>query len=96
MTLLYLFIIALIICVIANNYEGFASSPATTIQLSASSGYYPFWRYGFGYHYPYYRFRYPYELYYPASTSKSGDMGMYLQYWHYPRPSNVYKKEMLY
>ena len=45
--------------------EGWATSPGTLIQLAASSGYYPYYRYGFGYRYPYYRYRYPYYSYYP-------------------------------
>lgn len=60
-----------------NLKEGWATSPATLIQLSSSSGYYPYWRYGYGYKYPYYRFRYPYHSYYP--------MG------YYPLPYGYYK-----
>lgn len=45
-----------------NAKEAFGgTSPATLMQLSASSGYYPFWRYGYGYRWPYYRYVYPYR-----------------------------------
>lgn len=57
--------------------EHWGSSPASLIQLSANSGYYPYYRYGFGYRYPYYRYRYPYHNYYP--------MG------YYPLPYGYYK-----
>lgn len=60
-----------------NLKEGWGTSPATMIQLASSSGYYPYWRYGFGYRYPYYRYRYPYNTYYP--------MG------YYPLPYGQYK-----
>jgi hypothetical protein len=57
--------------------EGWGTSPATMIQLASSSGYYPYYRYGFGYQYPYYRYRYPFHTYYP--------MG------YYPLPYGKYK-----
>lgn len=57
--------------------ENWGSSPATLIQLASSSGYYPYYRYGFGYRFPNYRYRYPYYSYYP--------MG------YYPLPYGKYK-----
>ena len=63
--------------------EGWATSPGTMIQLSASSGYYPFWQYGYGWRYPYYRFMYPYYSYYPTYG------GSYMR-GHYPRPFGYY------
>lgn len=57
--------------------ENWGTSPGTLIQLASSSGYYPYWRYGFGYRYPYYRYRYPFYSYYP--------MG------YYPLPHGKYK-----
>ena len=59
------------------NVENWGTSPATLIQLASSSGYYPYYRYGFGYNYPYYRYRYPFYTYYP--------MG------YYPLPYGKYK-----
>lgn len=56
--------------------ENWGTSPATLIQLASNSGYYPYYRHGYGYNYPYYRYRYPYQLYYP--------MGYYpMPYGHY-------------
>jgi hypothetical protein len=63
--------------IFGGNREGWATSPATMIQLASSSGYYPYYRYGFGYQYPYYRYRYPFHTYYP--------MG------YYPLPYGKYK-----
>lgn len=62
MNLLQLIVfILVIVCVgklLGLGKEGWASSPATLIQLSASSGYYPLWQYGYGYRYPYYHYMY--------------------------------------
>ena len=46
-----------------NLTENMSTSPATLIQLSASSAYYPFWQYGYGYRYPYYKYVAPYYVY---------------------------------
>lgn len=40
--------------------ESFGSGNGALIQLTASSGYYPFYRYGYGYQYLPYIYRYPY------------------------------------
>ena len=54
------------IYVFSSKKEGWGgTSPGTLLQLSSSSGYYPFSSYGFGYQYPQYMFKYPYRLYYP-------------------------------
>lgn len=63
--------------------EGWATSPATMIQLSASSGYYPFWRYGYGWRYPYYRFMFPYYSYHPTYSGSFNRA-------HFPRPHGYY------
>ena len=73
-------VILLLVLYKGNLKEGWGTSPATLIQLASSSGYYPYWRYGFGYKYPNYRFRYPYHSYYP--------MG------YYPIPYGNYKYGM--
>lgn len=64
--------------------EGWATSPATMIQLAAGSGYYPFWRYGYGYRYPYYRYIYPYHGAHPTYLGALGNKG-------WPRPYGFYK-----
>lgn len=66
--------------------ESFATSPATLIQLAASSGYYPFWRYGYGYMWPYYRYLYPYYGNHPTYSSYYRDA-------QYPRPAGWYKRD---
>ena len=60
---LAILIVALFVLQSTGLIEGWATSPGTLIQLASSSGYYPFWRYGYGYRYPYYRFMYPYNGY---------------------------------
>lgn len=61
---------------LAPKIENWGTSPATLIQLASNSGYYPYYRQGFGHQYPYYRYRYPYNLHYP--------MGYYpMPYGHY-------------
>jgi len=67
----------------SNLVEGWATSPATLIQLSASSSYYPFWRYGYGWRYPYYRYMYPYYAYNPTYSG-------YYNRGHFPRPFGYY------
>lgn len=85
MELIQLLVIILVIAFAAKtfgvNTEGWASSPGTLIQLSASSGYYPFWQYGYGYRYPYYRYIYPYYNNYssPHNFAK------------FPKPYGTYK-----
>ena len=77
--ILVLFIILLGLYLFTPQIENMSTSPATLIQLSASSGYYPFWQYGYGYRYPYYRYimpYYPYDGYY--STQR------------FPRPYGYY------
>jgi hypothetical protein len=84
MNLLNLLVIILVVTFVAQTLgvgmEGWASSPATLIQLSASSGYYPFWQYGYGYRYPYYRFMYPHYNNYTSPHHA-----------HFPKPYGTYK-----
>ena len=61
-------------------FESWASSPGTLLQLSASSGYYPFWRRGYGYRYPYYRMMGQHGAY----------NNSYNDHAHYPRPNHYY------
>lgn len=61
----------------SNRSEGFGGTgPATYIQLASSSGYYPYWRYGYGYMWPYWRYVYPYPE--------------YGQHYNYPKPYGFY------
>jgi len=78
--ILIIFVCALIAQYLGYGIEGWASSPGTLIQLSASSGYYPFWQYGYGYRYPYYRYMYPYYNDYNSP-----------QHAHFPKPYGTYK-----
>ena len=64
--------------------ESFGSGRGTLMQLSASSGYYPFWRYGYGYRWPYYRYIYPYAANHPNYTS-------YAKRGMYPKPNGSYR-----
>lgn len=48
---------------LTKNRESFGTSPGVFDQLASSSGYYPYWRYGYGYDWPYYRYVYPYPEY---------------------------------
>lgn len=84
MNLLKLLVIILIVAFVTKTLkmgmEGWASSPGTLIQLSASSGYYPFWQYGYGYRYPYYRFMYPHIRNYNSPHHA-----------HFPKPYGSYK-----
>lgn len=82
--LIHLAIVALVLYWLFGKREGFATSPGTLIQLAASSGYYPFWRYGYGYRWPYYRYIYPYYANHPSYTS-------YYQQGMYPRPYGWYQ-----
>ena len=79
LTLIIMFLVALFLGKWFGLIEGWASSPATMIQLASSSGYYPFWRYGYGYRYPYYRFMYPYNEQNPT-------YGGMTEYRSWPRP----------
>lgn len=83
-TLTHVLIAAAALWLLYGKKERFATSPATQIQLAASSGYYPFWRYGHGYRWPYYRFIYPYYANYGTSTD-------YYTRGHYPRPHGWYQ-----
>ena len=65
LNILVLLLIIVAIYVISSTKEKWGTSPGTLIQLSSNSGYYPYYRYGFGYKYPYYMYKYPYHLYYP-------------------------------
>jgi hypothetical protein len=63
-------VLFVILCVyifskLTNLQENWGTSPGTLIQLASNSGYYPYYRYGYGYRYPYYIYKYPYHLYYP-------------------------------
>ena len=91
---------ALFLIFLSKNKEYYGgTSPGTLIQLSANSGYYPFWRHGFGYNYPYYQFKYPYYTLYPMMP-KSFDYennNYYDNYnyydvynHHYPKPYGFY------
>ena len=84
LTLIHYALGILVLLFLFKKREGFASGPASLIQLSAGSGYYPFWRYGHGYRWPYYRYIYPYYANHPSYTShyKQG---------HYPRPHGWYQ-----
>lgn len=77
---LFILVIAFIGKCLGSVKEGWGSSPATLIQLSASSGYYPFWRFGHGYRYPYYRYMYPNNDNYTAP-----------QHANFPKPQGSYK-----
>lgn len=83
-TLTHVLIAAAALWLLLGKRESFATGPATQIQLAASSGYYPFWRYGYGYRWPYYRYIYPYYANHPSYTS-------YYQRGHYPRPHGWYQ-----
>lgn len=61
---------------LTSNKEAFGTSPGVFDQLASSSGYYPYWRYGYGYNWPYYRYIYPYPE--------------YSSYRRYPRPWGWY------
>jgi len=89
MTLIYYILGALALWCLLNKKEGFGSGRGTLMQLSASSGYYPFWRYGYGYRWPYYRYIYPYQANHPSYTDqyKRG---------HYPRPHGWYQANKAY
>ena len=88
MNLLKLFVIIILLAFVAKSLgiigidgiEGWGTSPGTFTQLSASSSYYPFWQYGYGYRYPYYRYMYP-------------SYNNYLSPYNYkfPRPYGTYK-----
>jgi len=56
-----------------NKTEKFGgSSPGALIQLSSSSGYYPYYRYDYGYRPPYYRYRYPFYQLFPMGYQPAG------------------------
>jgi len=71
------------------NKEGMSSSRGTFIQLAAASGYYPFWRYGYGYRYPYYRYMMPYYDYTSERGGRSKGWGGSSNI-TYPKPHGYY------
>jgi len=87
-TLILILLIFIFTCVYFKKkhkeYYG-GTAPGTLIQLSASSGYYPFWKHGMGYRYPYHRYKYPYYTYYPMAFKSYND---YMYNDHYPKPQN--------
>lgn len=60
-----LLLLVVVVYVLSSTKENWGTSPGTLIQLASNSGYYPYYRYGFGYRYPNYIYKYPYHLYYP-------------------------------
>jgi len=66
--------------------EGMGSGRGTLIQLSAGSGYYPFWQFGANrtYRFPYYRYMMPYYNYQRKYTK-------YYDWIKYPKPQGYYK-----
>lgn len=80
----FVFAVIIIAQLLGLGIEGWGTSPATMIQLSASSGYYPYYQYNSGYRYPYYRYMCPYRDYYPSyrTSSRKGN---------WPRPYRSYK-----
>jgi hypothetical protein len=85
LSLLHIIVAAFVLYLLFSKRENFGgTSPATLIQLAASSGYYPFWRYGYGYRWPYYRYIYPYYANHPSYTS-------YYKRGMYPRPYGWYQ-----
>ncbi len=82
--LIFIFVVIMLAQVFGVGIEGWGTSPATMIQLASSSGYYPFWRYGYGYRYPYYRYIYPYQGCDGTYQGKAARG-------HWPSPHGTYK-----
>jgi hypothetical protein len=97
--LLFLFIVFYFL--FATKLEYFASSPATTIQLGAGSGYYPYYRHGFGYNDMFNIYKYPYHHAYPMAGDPDYTTLNYWDWvrskpaskWRHPRPKHIYGEQ---